>query len=284
MKLQKITSTVALLVLVAGIPASVSASSNYDNNVNSLINMSHNKNTNSRSVETIVKTEEIKFDTRIETDKVLPKGVEIIIQEGQKGTRTFYQSNEKSMNSSGKVGIVTITSNRVTSLPVEKVVYRGTNDEVIDGISDKTKKIEKEKAEKIAKEKAEAERKAAEEHAVKSASRSRSSNRSYSTKASGNLTSPAENRAYAQSVLSASEFACADILVNRESGWQTGATNPSSGAYGVPQSLPAGKMASAGADWRTNGKTQVKWMQNYVKGRYGNFCNAVNFSDRKGWY
>jgi hypothetical protein len=44
----------------------------------------------------------------------------------------------------------------------------------------------------------------------------------------------------------------------RESGWNPYATNPLSGAYGIPQSLPAAKMASAGPDWQTNPATQIR--------------------------
>ena len=47
-------------------------------------------------------------------------------------------------------------------------------------------------------------------------------------------------------------------IIRRESGWQINATNPESGAYGLPQSLPAHKMASAGADWQTNAKNTTK--------------------------
>lgn len=42
-----------------------------------------------------------------------------------------------------------------------------------------------------------------------------------------------------------------------------------SGAYGIPQALPGGKMRSAGADWMTNPGTQIKWGLGYVKDRYG---------------
>lgn len=59
-------------------------------------------------------------------------------------------------------------------------------------------------------------------------------------------------------------------LWQHESGWRWNATNPSSGAYGIPQSLPANKMASAGADWRTNPTTQIKWGLRYIKSVYGN--------------
>lgn len=58
-------------------------------------------------------------------------------------------------------------------------------------------------------------------------------------------------------------------LWNGESGWRWNAQNPSSGAYGIPQSLPADKMASAGADWRTNPATQIKWGITYIADTYG---------------
>jgi hypothetical protein len=63
-------------------------------------------------------------------------------------------------------------------------------------------------------------------------------------------------------------------LWNGESGWRTTAQNPSSGAYGIPQSLPAGKMASAGADWRTNPATQIRWGLGYIKATYGSPAQA----------
>lgn len=53
-----------------------------------------------------------------------------------------------------------------------------------------------------------------------------------------------------------------------ESNWNYRAANPFSGAYGIPQSLPGNKMASAGSDWRTNPKTQIKWGMNYIAQRY----------------
>lgn len=61
-----------------------------------------------------------------------------------------------------------------------------------------------------------------------------------------------------------------------ESGWNPGALNKSSGAYGIPQSLPASKMASAGADWRTNYETQIKWGLSYIKSVYGSPSNAYS--------
>lgn len=58
-------------------------------------------------------------------------------------------------------------------------------------------------------------------------------------------------------------------LWDGESGWRVGADNPTSDAYGIPQALPGSKMASAGADWKTNPATQIKWGIGYIADRYG---------------
>ena len=80
------------------------------------------------------------------------------------------------------------------------------------------------------------------------------------------------------------QFGCLSTLWNQESGWNTYATNPRSGAYGIPQALPASKMASAGADWRTNPVTQVRWGVAYIASRYGGACAALRHSADVGWY
>lgn len=66
-------------------------------------------------------------------------------------------------------------------------------------------------------------------------------------------------------------------LIYRESGCRVDATNPSSGAYGIPQSLPGSKMAAFGSDWETNPVTQIRWMENYVNTRYGGWQQALDF-------
>jgi hypothetical protein len=73
-------------------------------------------------------------------------------------------------------------------------------------------------------------------------------------------------------------------LWTRESGWNTTADNPTSDAYGIPQSLPGSKMASAGKDWRTNAATQIKWGLQYIKQRYGSPSAALAFHDSHNWY
>lgn len=80
------------------------------------------------------------------------------------------------------------------------------------------------------------------------------------------------------------EWVAWDNLWNKESGWNQFATNPSSGAYGIPQSLPADKMASAGADWRTNPATQITWGAGYIAGRYGDPVGAWGHETQYNWY
>lgn len=100
---------------------------------------------------------------------------------------------------------------------------------------------------------------------------------------------PESNKAIARSKMAKygwndQQFTCLVNLWNRESGWNHLARNPHGGAYGIPQSLPASKMASAGADWRTNPETQINWGLGYISGRYGTPCSAWAHSERYNWY
>lgn len=88
----------------------------------------------------------------------------------------------------------------------------------------------------------------------------------------------------AEKGLSADEIAIWSWIINRESGWNHTAMNPYSGAYGLPQSLPAEKMASHGSDYRTNPETQLRWMYDYMVNRYGSISGAKAFWDVNGWY
>jgi len=81
-----------------------------------------------------------------------------------------------------------------------------------------------------------------------------------------------------------SQFVCLDQLWIGESNWDHTATNPTSGAYGIPQALPAGKMATAGPDWRTNPATQIEWGLKYIGLSYGTPCSANEFKLANGWY
>ena len=81
-----------------------------------------------------------------------------------------------------------------------------------------------------------------------------------------------------------SQMSCLVPLWMGESGWRWNAENASSGAYGIPQSLPGSKMASAGSDWQTNPATQIEWGLGYIRDVYGSPCGAWSFKQGHGWY
>ncbi|WP_425543832.1 transglycosylase SLT domain-containing protein [Streptomyces crystallinus] len=96
---------------------------------------------------------------------------------------------------------------------------------------------------------------------------------------------PTSAKAIAQQMIKdPAQFAAFNNIVSRESGWDHTATNSSSGAYGLVQALPASKMASAGADWKTNPATQIKWGLDYMNSRYGSPVGAWNFWQAHHWY
>ena len=89
--------------------------------------------------------------------------------------------------------------------------------------------------------------------------------------------------------LSSSDYAYANFIISHESGWcytkwqgQYGycpayhGTPSSFIGYGLCQSTPGNKMASAGADWAWNPVTQMKWCNGYAEGRYGSWAAAYN--------
>ena len=83
---------------------------------------------------------------------------------------------------------------------------------------------------------------------------------------------------------SSSQFSCLQPLWALESGWNVYASNPSSGAYGIPQALPGSKMASAGPDWQSDAATQIRWGLSYIQGNYGSPCGAWAHEQANGWY
>jgi uncharacterized protein YabE (DUF348 family) len=85
------------------------------------------------------------------------------------------------------------------------------------------------------------------------------------------------------------DYEYVDYIVGHESGWcptkaqgQYGGCPPysgyvpSGGGYGLCQSTPGSKMASAGDDWATNPITQLRWCSGYAIGRYGSWGAAYN--------
>ncbi|MFG1943034.1 transglycosylase SLT domain-containing protein [Nonomuraea sp. NPDC048826] len=109
-----------------------------------------------------------------------------------------------------------------------------------------------------------------------------------SSQASATSTS-SKNKAIAKKMVkkrgwNATQYRCLVKLWTRESGWNHRAGNRYSGAYGIPQALPAGKMASHGSDWRTNPRTQIAWGLSYIKKRYGTPCRAWAHFQSHHWY
>jgi hypothetical protein len=81
------------------------------------------------------------------------------------------------------------------------------------------------------------------------------------------------------------QWTCLDELWTRESGWRTQVWNyGGSGAYGIPQALPASKMAAAGPDWMTNPDTQIRWGLGYIATTYATPCGAWAHETADGWY
>ena len=82
----------------------------------------------------------------------------------------------------------------------------------------------------------------------------------------------------------AGEFSCLSALWERESSWDVHASNATSGAYGIPQALPGGKMSAYGPDWESNPVTQIQWGLAYIRDSYGTPCGAWSAFQSKGWY
>jgi uncharacterized protein YabE (DUF348 family) len=89
--------------------------------------------------------------------------------------------------------------------------------------------------------------------------------------------------------ISAGDYNYVDYIVSHESGWcptkaqgQIGSCPayagyvPATGGYGLCQSTPGSKMASAGADWATNPITQLRWCNSYAVAHYGSWAAAYN--------
>ena len=96
--------------------------------------------------------------------------------------------------------------------------------------------------------------------------------------------------------ISPSDYTYVDYIISHESGWcptkaqgQYGSCPPyagfvpATGGYGLCQSTPGSKMASAGADWATNPVTQLKWCSGYAS-RYGGWAGAYAFWLAHHWW
>lgn len=78
------------------------------------------------------------------------------------------------------------------------------------------------------------------------------------------------------------ELAALEQLWSGESGWDFTATNPTSGAAGIPQAL-GHKLPT---DYATNPVSQINWGLNYIRQRYGTPSKALAFwsNNSPHWY
>lgn len=192
--------------------------------------------------------EDIAYNVIRKEDPNLAKGTEKVETEGKAGTL------EKT-NLVTRAGGTVLSSNTLTSYvktaPVDKVILVGT--------------------------------KVATAPSTSSGSSSNSGSSANSAASTIGTTTPVgEMQQWAHDYLLANGYTEADFtatvyIISRESGWSVTATNPSSGAYGLPQALPGSKMVSAGADWATNYQTQLKWFWSYCASRYGSIQGAYNY-------
>ena len=173
------------------------------------------------------------------------------------------------------------TSQKYEMAIARLMVNKETSDEDLTNIiADKKAAYEKAKAEEEA-------RKKAEQEAAAAKKRQQQQQQNVSPAKTGNK---AGYQQYAHDLVintygwSEYDFQCLVNLWERESGWNPNCHNNSSGAHGIPQSLPASKMASEGADYYTNGYTQIRWGLKYIKGRYGSPANAWSHFQSNNWY
>ncbi|KFI59114.1 G5 domain-containing protein [Bifidobacterium gallicum] len=207
--------------------------------------------------------QKVPFNTIRKEDPNLAKGEEKVETEGQEGIL-------ENTNLVQMAGDKVVSSNTFTSwlkkAPVDKVILVGTKTEAPKATSNT--------------------------NSSSNANSSSNSNNSSSSAASSNIgtTVPVgEMQQWAHDYLLANggteaDFTATVYIIGHESGWSVSATNPSSGAYGLPQALPGSKMGSHGADWATNYQTQLRWFWDYCKSRYGSIQGAYAFWQANHWY
>ena len=191
--------------------------------------------------------EEIPFNTVEKEDPNLAAGTTKVETEGQNGV--VESTNLVTRNGDTVVSSATIAK-YVKTAPVDKVILKGTK---------------------------------------KASSHSSSSSSSSAASSIGTTVPVGTMQQWAHDYLlsnggSEADFTATVYIISHESGWQVNASNPSSGAYGLPQALPGSKMAAFGSDWSTNYQTQLKWFFNYCNSRYGSIQGAYSYWLSHHWY
>jgi len=81
------------------------------------------------------------------------------------------------------------------------------------------------------------------------------------------------------------QYGCLVKLWTMESHWNMYARNTHGGALGIPQALPATKMAQFGRDYKSDYQTQIRWGLLYIRLHWHNSaCNALKHERKYQWY
>jgi len=83
------------------------------------------------------------------------------------------------------------------------------------------------------------------------------------------------------------EWQALEELWTRESSWNNKAINYTSGAYGIPQALPASKLPKAGQPppvGTSDPTAQITWGLNYISSRYRSPIFALAHHKTYNWY
>ena len=235
-------------------------------------------------------SEEIPYSTRVVEDPDLPAGVETVVQEGKNGIKATWTGTDKSRAKGGQLSSVRVRNDGILSLPVERVVRRGTKTEVINGVADKVAQSEAEiLAQKERDKAAEAERQKNEQKSTDvdtATNKPESSNNNQNSDKSSPVASvTGEKTDWMKAAgIPESDWQYVDYIIEHESGWNYRAVNASSGATGVCQALPGSRMDTAGSDYLDNPVTQLKWCHSYANERYGGWQQAYNAWRSQNWW
>ena len=139
-------------------------------------------------------------------------------------------------------------------------------------------------AERVAAEaKAAAEKAAAEAKAKSAASSSRSGTSKSTSSGPGSplyTGGGSKDEWLRASGIAESDWGYVDYIVSKESSWNPNATNASSGASGLVQALPCGKVPGS----CFNPVDNLKWANGYAVGRYGSWAQAYAFWSSNHWW
>lgn len=215
----------------------------------------------------VVRSETIPYERKIIESSTLPQGTKVIIQKGKDGSRDFYEA--AAGKDSPIAGAKTIKE-RVAKEPVAEVTLVGTA-AVVDGVSDKSRAQKKSEDKAAAEEKA---RKEAEAEATKNSA-------SISEAGAPSYTGGGSKEEWMRAAgIPEGDWGYVDYIVSHESSWNPNAVNASSGASGLVQALPCGKVPGNCFDPVDN----LRWADGYAKGRYGSWAGAYQFWISNHWW